>query len=71
MADPFGTTPRAPRRIACNGAECSKMLGNLKPDILLLDLRMPDKNGLAVLDEVNFNTISTRVALLPPKITAI
>ena len=49
---------------ACNGAECVKMLGDLKPDILLLDLRMPDKNGLAVLEEVNFDTVPTRVIVL-------
>jgi two-component system, NarL family, nitrate/nitrite response regulator NarL len=49
---------------ANNGAECIEMLGKLKPDILLLDLRMPEKNGLAVLEEVNFNTLPTRVILL-------
>ena len=49
---------------ACNGAECIKMLGRLKPDILLLDLRMPDKNGFAVLEEVNFDTLPTRVIVL-------
>jgi two-component system, NarL family, nitrate/nitrite response regulator NarL len=49
---------------ARNGAECIKKLGELKPDILLLDLRMPDKNGFAVLEEVNFDTIPTRVIVL-------
>ena len=49
---------------ATNGTECIKILGNLKPDILLLDLRMPDKNGLAVLEEVNFDTVPTRVIVL-------
>jgi len=49
---------------AGNGAECIKMLGSLKPDILLLDLHMPDKNGFAVLEEVNFDTIPTRVIIL-------
>src|SRR6202049_3657913 len=49
---------------ARNGAECIKMLGNLKPDILLLDLRMPVKNGLTVLEEVNFDTLPTRVIVL-------
>jgi two-component system, NarL family, nitrate/nitrite response regulator NarL len=49
---------------AGNGADCIKMLGELKPDILLLDLRMPDKNGLAVLEEVNFDTLPTRVIVL-------
>ena len=40
------------------------MLGSLKPDILLLDLRMPVKNGLAVLEMVNFDTVPTRVIVL-------
>src|SRR4029077_5596504 len=56
---------------ARNGAECIKKLGELKPDILPLDLRMPDKNGLAVLEEVNFGTLATRVIVLTrPKMTA-
>src|SRR5467141_1975061 len=46
---------------AQNGAECIKLLAKLKPDILLLDLRMPDKDGLAVLEEVNFDQTPTRV----------
>jgi DNA-binding NarL/FixJ family response regulator len=49
---------------ARNGAECIKKLGELKPDILLLDLRMPDKNGLSVLEEVDFDTLPTRVIVL-------
>ena len=49
---------------AQNGTECIKLLAKLKPDILLLDLRMPDKDGLAVLEEVNFDTLSTRVVVL-------
>src|SRR5256885_9032939 len=49
---------------AQNGAECIKMLTKLKPDILLLDLRMPDKDGLAVLEEVNFDQLPTRVIVL-------
>jgi len=50
---------------ASNGVECTKMLAKLKPDILLLDLRMPEKDGLGVLEEVNFDTNqSTRVIVL-------
>src|SRR5258708_12593317 len=49
---------------AQNGAEGIKLLAKLKPDILLLDLRMPDKDGLAVLEEVNFDTLPTRVVVL-------
>ncbi len=49
---------------ASNGLECTKMLPKLKPDILLLDLRMPEKDGLAVLEEVNFESLPTRVIVL-------
>jgi two-component system nitrate/nitrite response regulator NarL len=49
---------------ASNGNECMKMLTKLKPDILLLDLRMPEKDGLAVLEEVNFDSLPTRVIVL-------
>ncbi len=49
---------------ASNGNDCVKLLAKLKPDILLLDLRMPDKDGLAVLEEVNFDSLPTRVIVL-------
>jgi DNA-binding NarL/FixJ family response regulator len=49
---------------ASNGNECVDMLTKLKPDILLLDLRMPDKGGLAVLEEINLDSLPTRVIVL-------
>jgi two-component system nitrate/nitrite response regulator NarL len=49
---------------AANGVECVKMLAKYKPDILLLDLRMPEKDGLGVLEEVNFDSMPTRVIVL-------
>jgi two-component system, NarL family, nitrate/nitrite response regulator NarL len=49
---------------ASNGNECVDMLAKLVPDILLLDLRMPDKGGLEVLEEVNFDSLTTRVIVL-------
>ncbi len=49
---------------ASSGNECIKMLSKFKPDILLLDLRIPDKDGLAVLEEVNFDSLPTRVIVL-------
>jgi two-component system, NarL family, nitrate/nitrite response regulator NarL len=49
---------------AANGNEAIRMLTKLKPDILLLDLRMPDKDGLAVLEEVNFDSLPTKVIVL-------
>jgi two-component system, NarL family, nitrate/nitrite response regulator NarL len=47
-----------------NGIECLKMLQMLKPDILLLDLRMPEKDGLRVLQEFNFDSSPTRIIVL-------
>lgn len=49
---------------ASNGVECLKMLPKLKPDILLLDLRMPEKDGLDVLQEFNVESSPTRVIVL-------
>src|SRR5258705_2567065 len=49
---------------ASNGNDCIKMLTKLKPDILLVDLRMADKDGLGVLEEVNFDQHRTRVVVV-------
>jgi two-component system nitrate/nitrite response regulator NarL len=49
---------------ASNGNECVHMLTKLKPDILLLDLRMPDKDGLTVLEESNLDSLTTRIIVL-------
>lgn len=38
---------------ASNGDECLKLLSDVKPDILLLDINMPNKNGLDVLKCLN------------------
>jgi DNA-binding NarL/FixJ family response regulator len=37
---------------ASNGTECVALVSKLKPDILVLDLKMPDRDGLAVLSEL-------------------
>ena len=47
-----------------SGAECPALLAKVKPDILLLDLRMPDKDGLTLLEEMNFDTMASRVIVL-------
>jgi DNA-binding NarL/FixJ family response regulator len=49
---------------ASSGNECIQLVQKLKPDILLLDLRMPDKDGLQVLETVNFETVPTRVIVV-------
>jgi DNA-binding NarL/FixJ family response regulator len=47
-----------------SGSECPGLIAKVKPDILLLDLRMPDKDGLTLLEEMNLDTISTRIIVL-------
>ena len=49
---------------AADGNEAVRLVTKLKPDVLLLDLRMPDKDGLAVLEEVNFDSLPTRVIVV-------
>lgn len=49
---------------AANGNECVAMMAKLRPDIVLLDLNMPVKSGLAVLEEVSFDSLSTRAIIL-------
>ena len=49
---------------ASNGFECVKMLEKLRPDLLLLDLRMPEKDGWGVLQEVDFDSLPTRTIVL-------
>ncbi len=49
---------------AASGTEAVQLLAKLKPDVLLLDLRMPDKDGLTVLEEVNFDSLPTRVIVV-------
>lgn len=49
---------------AGNGDDTIRMLGKVKPDVLLLDLRMPGKDGLGVLEEMNGESAQTRVILV-------
>ena len=39
----------------------------LSPSILILDLRMPEKDGMAVLEEVDRNPLTTRIIVLTSK----
>jgi DNA-binding NarL/FixJ family response regulator len=49
---------------ACNGVEAVKMVRQLKPEILLLDLAMPQRPGLEALREMSADATSVRVILL-------
>jgi two-component system, NarL family, nitrate/nitrite response regulator NarL len=49
---------------ACDGVEAVKMVRQLKPEILLLDLAMPRRPGLEALREMSTDTSSVRVILL-------
>ena len=50
---------------ACaNGAEALKAVSQHRPDILILDLRMPGKSGLDVLREMTAERLPTRTILL-------
>lgn len=49
---------------AINGVEALRLVRELLPDVLVLDLRMPIKDGLAVLREITRSKISTYVVVL-------
>jgi two-component system, NarL family, nitrate/nitrite response regulator NarL len=49
---------------ASNGLECVTLLKKLKPHVLLLDLRMPEKDGWGVLEEIKFYSLPTRTIVL-------
>ena len=49
---------------ASNGIECLEKLKNYIPDILLLDINMPEKNGLEVLDEIKKKDYDLKVLIL-------
>jgi DNA-binding NarL/FixJ family response regulator len=49
---------------ASNGDEALSALRRHEPDVLVLDLRMPGKDGLAVLRELRREGLSTRVVVL-------
>ena len=49
---------------ACDGVEAVKMVRQLKPEILLLDLAMPRQPGLDALREMSTDTTGVRVILL-------
>ena len=49
---------------ANDGEECLQITDNLKPDVLLLDINMPKKNGIEVLEEIRKKKIPVKVLIL-------
>jgi len=47
-----------------NGEECLLRLPVIKPEILLLDINMPKKNGIEVLQEIKKRNIPVKVIIL-------
>ena len=49
---------------ANDGVECLEMLEHQVPEILLLDINMPQMNGIQVLEEIRKNNIKVKVLIL-------
>lgn len=49
---------------ASGGAECLEKLQHVQPDILLLDINMPNVNGIEVLEEIKKKNIPVKVLML-------
>lgn len=49
---------------AGDGVECLSILKNVTPDILLLDINMPNKNGIEVLEELKNEKKNIKVLML-------
>lgn len=49
---------------ANDGVECLQLLKELKPEVLLLDINMPNKNGIEVLQEIRKKKTSMKVLIL-------
>src|SRR5271166_197980 len=48
--------------VACTGAEGLKRVAAAPPDVILLDLRLPDQNGLEVLKQIR--SIDARIPVV-------
>ncbi len=49
---------------AATGEEGLVLFGEFKPDLVILDIRLPDKNGLDVLDEIQKDGACTKVIMI-------
>lgn len=49
---------------ACNGAEAVKLVNELKPDVILLDITMPVKDGIEATTEITQLDVETKILIL-------
>jgi len=49
---------------ACDGEECLDKIVSLNPEVLLLDINMPKKNGIQVLEQLKKQKICVKVLIL-------
>jgi YesN/AraC family two-component response regulator len=49
---------------ACNGAEAVQQVSQLRPDLVLMDIVMPDVDGMAALRLIQSKNPETRIAML-------
>lgn len=49
---------------ANDGVECLDLLNHIRPDVLLLDINMPNKSGLEVLEEIRRRKMNINVLVL-------
>lgn len=47
-----------------NGEQCMQMIYKVKPQVLLLDINMPVKNGIEVLKEIRHSKLGVKVLIL-------
>ena len=47
-----------------NGEQCLEMIYKVRPQVLLLDINMPVKNGIEVLREIRNNHLDVKVLVL-------
>lgn len=50
--------------MASDGDECISVLESKKPDLLLLDINMPSKNGLEIIEEIKKLNFNVKIILL-------
>lgn len=50
--------------LAANGAEACELTANLKPDLVMMDIRMPEMDGIAALKQIKQSAPQTYILIL-------